>query len=102
MAAKCSEATFSLTGEDEAEHIEGVGRLNYLGRIMYRSDNDWPEVLNNIRKARQMWGQIGKILWREGAKTTFSEFFYRTVVHAVLLFGEEERVLTYTRSQRIE
>ena len=43
IVEKCSEATFSLTGEDEAEHIEGVGRLNYLGRIMYQSDNDWPK-----------------------------------------------------------
>ena len=56
VADKCSEATFSLTGEDEAECIEGVGRLRHIGRLLYHSDNNRPSVLQNIRKARQVWG----------------------------------------------
>ena len=55
IVAKCSEATFSLTGEDEAEHIKRVGRFKYLGILLDRSDDDWPAVLHNIRKARQVW-----------------------------------------------
>ena len=90
IADRCLETTFILTGEEEMEPIKGVGGFKYLGRLMDRSDEKFTEVLRNTRKARQMWGQIGKILWREGAKTTFSDFFNRTVVHAVLLFGEEE------------
>ena len=42
---KCSEATLSLTGEDEAECIEGTEVFKYLGRLLDWSDNDWPEVL---------------------------------------------------------
>ena len=64
IVAKCSEAMFSLTGEDEAERIEGVGRLKYLGRLLDRSDDDWPLILHNIRKARQVWGRFGELLWR--------------------------------------
>ena len=75
IADKCSEATFILIGVDEAEHIEGVGRLKYLGGLLDRSDDNWPEVLNNIRKARQVWGKLGKLLWREGAEPTVSTNF---------------------------
>ena len=40
IADKCSEATFSLTWEDEAECIEGVEVINYLGRLLDRSDDN--------------------------------------------------------------
>ena len=95
-------ATLVLTGEDEAERIEGVVRLKNIGRLMERSDNDYPEVLQNIRKARQVWGRLGKILWREGADPIVLEKFYRAVVQAVLLFGADTWVLMDTMSQRLE
>ena len=41
IAAKFSDAKFSLIGEDEAEHIKGVGRFNYLGRLLDRYNDDW-------------------------------------------------------------
>ena len=87
VADNCSEATFSLTGEDGAERIEGVGRFKYLGRLLDQSDEYWSSFLYNIRKAMQVWWRLGKLLWREGADPTFSEKFYRTVVQAVHLFG---------------
>ena len=102
ITEKCSEATLSLIGEDEAERIEGVGRFNYLGILLDRSDDVWPAFLHNIRKARQVWGWLGKILRMKGAETTFLEKFYRAVFQAVLLFGAETWVLTETMSQRIE
>ena len=40
IANKCTEATFSLTGEDGAENVEGVEVFNYLGRLLERSDDD--------------------------------------------------------------
>ena len=75
IAARCSEATFSLTGEEEAECIYGVEVLKYLGRLLYLSDDNWMEVLRNIRKARQVWGRIGKLLRREGADPEALEKF---------------------------
>ena len=36
IASRCAKASFSLTGDDEAECIEGVGIFKYLGRPL-----DW-------------------------------------------------------------
>ena len=36
ITAECSEATFSLTEEEEAERIRGVGRFKYFGRMIDR------------------------------------------------------------------
>ena len=34
IAKMCSEAAFRLTGEEEAEFIEGVEVFKYLGRLL--------------------------------------------------------------------
>ena len=78
-----AEASFSLTGEDEAECIEGVGIFKYLGRLMDRSDDNWLAFRKNTRKARQVWGNLGKLIWKEGAATYVSERFHRAVVQVV-------------------
>ena len=41
--------------------------FKYLRQLLDWSDDNWPEVLRSIRKARQVWGHIGKLLGREGA-----------------------------------
>ena len=56
IADKCSEATFSLTGKDEAECIDGVEVFKYVGRFLDRLEKNFPEVLLIIRKAHQVWG----------------------------------------------
>ena len=57
--------------------------FKYLELVLEQSDKNWPEVLRNISKERQLWGRLGKILWRKGAEPTVSEKFYRAVVHGV-------------------
>ena len=57
------------------ELIEEVGKLKYLGRLLDRSDDYWSAVLHNIKKARPVWGRLGKLLLREGAELTVSEKF---------------------------
>ena len=54
IAIQCKGATFSLTGEDDAECIEGVENFKYLGRILDRSVDDWPEDLRNVGKAHMV------------------------------------------------
>ena len=49
--------------------------FKYLGRLLDRSDYDCPAVLRNIRKVRQVWGGIRKLLRREGAEPAVSEKF---------------------------
>ena len=69
---KYSEADFSLPGEDKMEFIKGVEFFKYLRRLMDRLDEDWPAFHWNIRKARQLWGRLGKMLCREGAEPAVS------------------------------
>ena len=64
IASRCADVEFSLTGEYDAECIEGMENFKYLGRILYRSDDNWTEVLWNVGKARRVWSQMGKLLRR--------------------------------------
>ena len=66
IAEKYTEANFSLTGEDGAEFFKGVDYFKYLGQVLHREDDEWPEVLGNIRRERQVWGRLGKLLRWEG------------------------------------
>ena len=68
--------------------------FKYWGRILNRVDKDWPAVLRNIWRARQFWGQLGKLLMWEVSYPNILAKFDRAVVQAVLLFGSETWVLT--------
>ena len=56
----------------------------------------------SLKKARQVWGRLGKLLWSEGTGLEVSETFYRAVVQAVLLFGMETWVLLSPMIQILE
>ena len=96
IAAKCTRVTFSLTGDNGAQCFEGVDAFNYLGQLIHQTDYEWSVVLCNIRRSRQVWGWLGKLLRREsaGADPITSETFYWAVVQLVLLFGAETWVLS--------
>ena len=47
--------------------MEAVSEFRYLGRLLTATDDDWPEVAGNIRKARVSWGRLARFLGREGA-----------------------------------
>ena len=74
--------------------MEAVSEFRYLRRILTATDNDWPEVAGNIRKARVIWGRLAQVLGREGADPKVSRIFYTAVTQQVLLFGAETWVLT--------
>ena len=74
--------------------IKSVSEFKYLGRILTATDNDWPEVVGNLRKARRSWGRLSRVLDREGTDPKVSRAFYIAVPHAVFLFGSETWVLT--------
>ena len=84
---QCTEANFSVTGEDRADNIKVFDVFKYFGRPLNHLDKNWPEVLRNIRKARQAWVRLGGLLRREEADPFVSAKFYRVLVQAVLLFG---------------
>ena len=74
--------------------LESVATFKYLGRVVTAGDDNCPEVAVNLVKARKSWGRLSRILSREGADKRVSGNFFKAVVQAVLLFGEETWVLT--------
>ena len=74
--------------------LETVWTFKYLGRVMTAVDDDWPAVAEKLLKARKSWGRLLRILSREGMEKRVSGNFFKVVVQAVVLFGEETWVLT--------
>ena len=69
--------------------IKLVSEFKYLGRILTATDDGWLAVVGNLRKARQSWGKMARVLNREGADPKVSRTLYIFVTQAVLLFGSE-------------
>ena len=87
---EAAKTKFTINGQP----IEMVSEFKYLGRVLANDDDDWPAVRANIRKARARWGQVARILSREGANAGTMAYFYKAVVQAVLLYGSESWVMT--------
>ena len=51
-------------------------------------------MARNLGKARKSWGQLQRILSREGSNKRVSGNFFKAVVQQVLLFGAETWVVT--------
>ena len=74
--------------------MKAVKEFRYLGRVLTATDDDWPAVAGNIRKAWVSWGRLARVLGREGANSKVSRSFYTAVTQQVFLFGAESWVLT--------
>ena len=66
------------------------------------TDDDWPAVAGNLRKAQVTWGRLARNLGREGADPKVSRNFYIDVTQQVLLFGVETWVLTNMMEAALE
>ena len=102
IAEKCTGATFSIMRDDWAEYFEGLDAFKYLWQVLNWTHGDWPAVLRDIRKSRQVWGRLGKLLRQESAYRITTEKFYRVVVQAVLLFGAKKWVMSAAMLNNIE
>ena len=94
LAAVEGEAATERAFHTYGKKMRAVTEFRYLGRILTNTDDDWPEVAGNLRKARVTWGRMARILGREGADPKVSRNFYIAVTQQVLLFGVETWVLT--------
>jgi hypothetical protein len=74
--------------------VKNVSEFKYLGRILDSKDSDIPAVEQNLRKARQKWGRISRILSKESAKPRVMASFYKAIVQSVLLYGAESWVIS--------
>ena len=71
-----------------------VASFKYLGRWMSADDSDTMAVTQNIAKARARWGQLCRILTRQGASRRIMGLFYKATTQAVLLHGAETWALS--------
>ena len=60
---KNSERAFHAYGKP----MKAVSEFQCLGRLLTATDDDWPAVAGNIKKARVSWGSLDRVLGREGA-----------------------------------
>ena len=74
--------------------LDIVTSFRYLGQVISTADDDWPEVVKNLARARAVWRRMSRILSREGAVAWVSGFFFKAVVQAVFIFGSEAWVVT--------
>ena len=71
-----------------------VTSFRYLGRVISVVDDDWPEVVKNLSRARAVWRRMTCILRREGAAPRVSGLFFKAMVQTMLIFGSETWVVT--------
>ena len=81
--------------------VKGVVNNKYQGITLYQTDDDWPEVRQNIMRTRLFWRRLGTISETGRGKPKVLEMFYRAVAQAVLLFGFETRVLTSEMERKV-
>ena len=48
--------------------LEMVTSFRYLGRVISAADEDWPEVVWNLAREREVRKRMPRILGREGAE----------------------------------
>ena len=94
IAAAEVETTSEKAFHAYGNKMQAVTEFRYLGRVMTYTDDDWPAVAGNLRKARVSWGRLTRILGREEADPKVSRSFYTAVTQQVFLFGAESWVLT--------
>ena len=73
--------------------LMAVSSFCYLRQTLSSTDNYWPEVKRNLRRAQGKWGRLENILGREGADKRMEGRIYVAVVQAVILFGYETWLL---------
>ena len=42
--------------------LEMVTSFKYLGRVLTEEDDDWPEVVGNLKKAWNSWDRLTRIM----------------------------------------
>ena len=70
-----------------------VTSFKYLVWVLTATDDNCPEVVEKVWKARKIWARMEMILIQEGASPRVSGMFSKEVVQAVLLFRSETWVM---------
>ena len=95
--ARALERTFNAYGELELHRVE---QFKYLGRVLSFDDNDTSAISRNIKRVRQVWGRISKVIAKDSVPVPVAGMFYQAVIAAVLLYGSETWVTPQTNYAR--
>ena len=71
-----------------------VNYFKYLGQVLAEEDDAWPAVVRNLRRARQNWVRMTRILIREVSDAQAPGQIYLAVVQSIIMYGSETWVLT--------
>ena len=96
--AQANDVVFTVNGKA----VEEVHEFKYLGRIISDDDDDTKCIFENLKKAKNRWNCIAKILKREGANAVCMSRFYLTIVQAVLLYGADSWTITKPNMKKLE
>jgi len=83
--------------------IKTVSEFKYLGRMVTKEDSDWSAVNYNLKKAKNAWYQMTRILTKRGSKNNkWRTTIYKSIVEAILLFGAETWVLSKAMETKLQ
>ncbi len=82
--------------------LEQVEVIKYLGRLMSQDDNDIQVIRAQIRKARSSWAHVGQVLRSKNVSPFVAARFYQAIIQAILLYGSESWVISWTAMARLE
>ena len=91
VSAKRAAAVSFTVGQQDLDQADD---FCYLGRILLSNNSDWATLYKNIKKARQQWGKLVRVLKQDGASPRAFGMFYKAVVQSVLLYGVETWTIT--------
>ena len=66
--------------EVNGESINRVHQFKYLGRILDDADDDEHAASQQLAKARDRWGRVGRVLKSQGADPKTMGHFYQAII----------------------
>ena len=60
-----------------------------LNTLVSPNNSDWADLYQNLKKTHRSWGMVLGVLVKAGATVRAREMFYKSVVHAVLMYRVE-------------
>ena len=61
--------------------------FKYMGRVLTAEDDDWAEVILNLRKLQKRWAKMLQILVWYGDNVRLYSLFYKSMDQAILIYG---------------
>ena len=89
MASEEVQSQVDTTLQSYDRPLANITLLKYLGHIIKATNDIWSVAVTNLKKTRNKWSWISRILGQEGADARMSGIFFKVVVQEVFLFGLE-------------